>query len=315
MRPDSENATAGMTTQELSHGLESRLIDQYNQQGWLLLENVIARTDLDDAAARLATLSVERSDRYSDSGRVDFTKIPNLAKNDEAFRRLASSPRLVAAVESLLSQPALIFRDVVVAKPARDGAPFTYHQDSEYWDIKPPALLSAWIPFRDVGIEDGCLRVIEGSHRRHYPHDLILGDGRPIPRWSTSLLRKMTTLAGTGDSDASGFRAMRGLKRSLLGNMTRHFSFLAKLQELHARVPDDEKCREVSLPVRAGSVILFHSMLLHASHPNRSDRERLAYIASYMGAEYTFCGLGDPEFLVARELTRRVFQKVRVVHS
>jgi hypothetical protein len=134
---------------------------------------------------------------------VDFTKIPNLAKNDEAFCRLASSPRLVAAVGAPLSQPALIFRDVLVAKPARDGASFTYHQDSEYWDVKPPVLLSAWMPLRDVGIEDGCLRVIQGSHRRRYPHDLLLGGGRALPRWSMALLRKMATLAGTGDSDGS----------------------------------------------------------------------------------------------------------------
>ena len=49
--------------------------------------------------------------------------------------------------------------------------------------------------------------------------------------------------------------------------------------------------------------------------PNRSDRDRLAYIASYMGADYTFCGVGNPEFLVARELSSRVFQKVKVAHS
>jgi ectoine hydroxylase-related dioxygenase (phytanoyl-CoA dioxygenase family) len=296
--------------------LDSRLIELYRERGWLLLEDIIERAELDAATDSLAVLStVERSDRYSSSGRVDFTKIPNLAKNDEAFRRLASSPRLVSAVEALLAQPALLFRDVAIAKPARDGAPFTYHQDSEYWDVIPAALLSAWIPFRDVGTEDGCLRVIEGSHRRRYPHDLLLGGGRAMPQWLTRLLRKMATLSGTGDSDASGFSAMRALKRSVLGNMTRHVSFLARLQELHARVPDEEKCREVSLPIRAGSVILFHSMLLHASHPNNSDRDRLAYIASYMGADYTFCGVGDPEFLVARESTSRVFQKVRVAHS
>ncbi len=107
---------------------------------------------------------------------------------------------------------------------------------------------------------------------------------------------------------------MRKLKRSLLGNLTRHFSFLAKLQELHAQVPDEEKHREVSLPVRAGSVILFHSMLLHASNPNTSARERCAYITSYMGDEYTFCGVGHPEFLVARELTTKAFKKARVAH-
>ena len=66
--------------------------------------------------------------------------------------------------------------------------------------------------------------------------------------------------------------------------------------ELHARVPDQEKCCEISLPVRAGSVILFHSMLLHASHPNSSDRDRLAYITSYMGADYTFGGSAIQNF-------------------
>jgi ectoine hydroxylase-related dioxygenase (phytanoyl-CoA dioxygenase family) len=296
-------------------GLGSPMIDQYREQGWVLLEDVIERSDLDAAAATLESLSAAgRSDRYSNSGRIDFTKVPNLAKKDEAFRRLASSPRLVAAVETLLEQPALIFRDVVISKPARDGAPFTYHQDSEYWDVKPAALLSAWIPFRDVGIEDGCLRVIEGSHLRRYPHDLLFGAGRAMPRWLTVSLRKTATLSGTGDSDASGFSTMRRLKRSVLGNLTRYFPFLAGLQELHARVPDDEKCHEISLPVRAGSVILFHSMLLHASHPNNSDRDRLAYIASYMGEDYTFCGLGNPEFLVAGEHAKQVFKKAKLAH-
>jgi len=307
---------SGSAFQKPPTSLDILAIDQYHEKGWLLLEDVIEPADLDGARASLATSStVERSDRYSKSGRVDFTKIPNLAKNDESFRRLASSPRLVSAVEALLGQPALIFRDVLIAKPARDGAPFTYHQDSEYWDVKPAALLSAWIPFRDVGIEDGCLRVIEVSHRQRYTHDLLVGAGHAMPRGLTLALRKMATLSGTGDNDASGFTAMRALKRSILGNMTRHFPFLAGLQELHARVPDEEKCREVSLPVRAGSVIVFHSMLLHASHPNKSDSDRLAYIASYMGADYTFCGVGSPEFLVAGESKRRVFQKARIVHS
>jgi ectoine hydroxylase-related dioxygenase (phytanoyl-CoA dioxygenase family) len=297
---------------------DPRVIDQYYSRGYIFLEDAVDHAQLEAAALSLQQLASglwkpEHSDRYNKSGRLDFTKIPNLAKQSEPFRHLASSPRLVGAVEALLGQRALIFRDVAIVKPARDGAPFTYHQDSEYWDVEPRALISAWVPLRDVGLEDGCLRVIEGSHRRRYHHDLLVGEGRALPQWLTALLRKMASLSGTGDSDASGFNAMRKLKRALLGNLTRHFSFLANLQELHARVPDEEQHREVSLPVRAGSVILFHSMLLHASNPNTSDRDRCAYIASYMGEEYTFCGVGHPEFLVARELTK-VFKKVRVAH-
>jgi ectoine hydroxylase-related dioxygenase (phytanoyl-CoA dioxygenase family) len=301
-------------------GLNPHLIEQYQSRGYIFLEDAVDHVQLEAATLSLRELAsssarLERSDRYNKFGRLDFTKIPNLAKQSEPFRRLASSPRVVETVEALLGQRALIFRDVAIVKPAHDGAPFTYHQDSEYWDVEPRALVSAWVPLRDVGLEDGCLRVIEGSHRRRYHHDLLVGERCTLPHWLTALLRKMASLSGTGDSDASGFTAMRKLKQSLLGNLTRHFSFLTNLQELHARVPDEEQQREVSLPMYAGSVILFHSMLLHASNPNTSGRDRCAYIASYMGDEYTFCGVGHPEFLVARELKTKVFQKARVAHS
>ena len=292
---------------------------QYSLRGYLVLEDVIDRRDLDSARSALPHLAgasgTRRSDRFNRVGEIDFSKIPNLAKYSESFRRLASSPPLVEAVEALLAQPALLFRDVAIVKPALSGAAFTYHQDSEYWDIEPRALISAWIPFRDVGVQDGCLTVIEGSHRRRYPHDLIVGSGRVLPGRLTALLRKMASLSGTGDSDASGSAAMRGLKRYLLGALTRRLNFLAQLQELHARVSPEDKRNEVTLPVRAGSAILFHSMLLHSSHPNVSESERCAYIASYMGEQYTFYGVGSPEFLVARRSSQPIFKKAKLVRS
>ncbi len=300
--------------------LNDALIELFRSRGYIILENVVPRELLEAALRSIDGAqcpaqgepgSVQRSDRYNKAGRVDFTKIPNLAKNNEAFRQLASAEPVVSAVESLLGQRALIFRDVLILKPARDGAPLDYHQDSEYWDVEPRALISAWIPFRDVGLENGCLRVIEGSHQRHYRHDILLGQGRPLPSWMTSLLRKLASLSGTGDSDASGFSTMRKLKNSVLGGLTRHLNLLAKFQDLHANVGEDEKQHEANLPIRGGSVILFHSMLLHASNPNTSDVDRHAYIASYMGSEYFFKGVGDPEFLVARERDRKVFQKTR----
>jgi ectoine hydroxylase-related dioxygenase (phytanoyl-CoA dioxygenase family) len=222
---------------------------------------------------------------------------------------------VVQAIEALLGQPALIFRDVLVNKPARAGASLDYHQDSAYWDVEPKALISAWFTFRDVGPEDGCLRIISGSHKRDYPHDIIVGKKRVLPQWMTAGLRKLASLSGTGDSDASGFSAFRRLKNKVLGNFTRRVSIVGKLQDLHARVPAEEKLRSLEIPVRAGSVLLFHSQLLHASNPNTSEKDRPAFIVSYMGSDYTFCGVGEPEFLVAAQRDRKVFQKVRVAKS
>jgi ectoine hydroxylase-related dioxygenase (phytanoyl-CoA dioxygenase family) len=296
--------------------LADSAISQYHQKGYCILQGAVQTDDLDGATRSLqeqsSSVPDSQTDRYNKDGRVDFRKISNLAKKNEAFRNLASYPAVVSAIEALLGQRALLFRDVMVVKPARDGAHLGFHQDSAYWDVTPRALVSAWFTFRDVAPNDGCLKVIEGSHLKQYPHDILVGEKRALPSGMTTALRKMASLAGTGDSDASGFSPARKIKNRILGSFTRHASFLAKLQDLHARIPQDEKDRAVDLPVKAGSVILFHSMLLHASNPNTSDLDRPAYIASYMGDGYKFCGVGDPEFLVAGERSRRTYQKIKI---
>src|ERR1700731_4626577 len=94
---------------------DPRVIDQYYSRGYIFLEDAVDHAQLEAAALSLQQLASglwkpEHSDRYNKSGRLDFTKIPNLAKQSEPFRHLASSPRLVGAVEALLGQRALIFR-------------------------------------------------------------------------------------------------------------------------------------------------------------------------------------------------------------
>jgi len=301
-------------TSAILDALSDADIAHFYEQGYCVLEDVVSPRDLTAALGSLSEQTtpdgVHQTDRYNKEGRVDFRKISNLAKENDSFRVLACNAGVVFAIEALLKQSALLFRDLMVVKPAQDGAHLDFHQDSAYWDIEPRSLISAWFTFRDVGPQDGCLQVIPGSHTKHYEHDILFAGERPLPQTITAALRKMASLAGTGDSDASGFSAARRLKNSVLGQLTRHASFLAKLQDLHARVPKEEKNSAINLPVRAGSVILFHSMLLHASNPNTSAFDRPAYIASYMGDQFTFCGVGEPEFLVVGESPKPTFQKI-----
>jgi ectoine hydroxylase-related dioxygenase (phytanoyl-CoA dioxygenase family) len=305
------------TTENRSY-VDSALVERYRTLGYVILEDVVDPSDLRPALEVLHRGGPDgpaRNDRYNQEGQVDFTKISNLAKTFEEFRALASTPAVVEAVEAFIGQKALIFRDVVVNKPPQTGASLDYHQDSAYWDVDPQELVSAWFAFRDVNTGNGCLRVIPGSHLRKYPHDLQTSKGRALPAWLTAGLRHMASLSGTGDSDAAGFSAVRRIKNSMLGGFTRHVGFVSSLQDLHARIPEEEKRQAIDLPVRAGSVVLFHSRLLHASGPNRSEFERPAYIVSLMGEDYTFSGVGRPELLVAGERSRRVFQKARVARS
>ena len=62
--------------------------------------------------------------------------------------------------------------------------------------------------------------------------------------------------------------------------------------ELHIDLDEDLQSRAVYVPLQAGDVLLFHSLLLHASEPNRSDFGRRVCICAYKGSDVKFIGEG-----------------------
>ncbi|MBI4558659.1 MAG: phytanoyl-CoA dioxygenase family protein [Candidatus Hydrogenedentes bacterium] len=62
-------------------------------------------------------------------------------------------------------------------------------------------------------------------------------------------------------------------------------------------VTDDhiDYSKEVTVPLHKGGVLFFHSLLLHATSPNTSDKSRRAMVVSYMGAHHKWTGKPDEE--------------------
>jgi ectoine hydroxylase-related dioxygenase (phytanoyl-CoA dioxygenase family) len=82
--------------------------------------------------------------------------------------RLASHPRVLDAVEGVLGPDVLLLACNFFCKyPAQErGDRFVaWHQDVTYWGLEPPRAITAWIAIDDADEENGCMRVIPGSHR------------------------------------------------------------------------------------------------------------------------------------------------------
>jgi hypothetical protein len=135
-------------------------------------------------------------------------------------------------------------------------------------------------------------------------HDLPLGETRRLPRPLARLLRRLVSLAGTGDNPggAGGNRVLYALKQLVLGSATKALPFLGNLGEYSVGQVEIDRLGipPVSVPASAGTVVLFHSLLLHSSNPNTSDADRPAPIVSYMGESFRFTGRGEASFDVAR---------------
>jgi len=240
---------------------------------------------------------------FDANGAVKLVKASGLAERDPHVRDLVTRPAFVDVVEALLGPGAKRFRDVLVVKPGRTGGALSYHQDSAYWDVEPKALVSAWIGLGDVSEEASCLSVVPETHRQEIEHTIYLRGRHRVPQPITRTLRRLVSLAGTGDNPSAtgGSMAVWKAKRWLLAETTKYAPALFDLQDFRVPPAALEGRREVMLPVKAGDVIFFHSLLWHASGPNRTGDTRLAEIISFMGASARFVGRGQGSFPLARQ--------------
>ena len=98
----------------------------------------------------------------------------------ESVCRICRRPELVERVSSLLGPDVLIWRsNFQVKKPAAvavgDAKKYTrvpWHQDGAYYDLQPHVLVSAWIAITESTEENGCLKVVAGSHLQTFDHDI-----------------------------------------------------------------------------------------------------------------------------------------------
>jgi non-heme Fe2+,alpha-ketoglutarate-dependent halogenase len=83
---------------------------------------------------------------------------------------LATHPGVLDAVEDIIGHNILIHSSTIFAKYAHDEKFVSWHQDSHYWGLSEPRLVSAWIALTDSTTGNGCLRILPGTHTRTFEH-------------------------------------------------------------------------------------------------------------------------------------------------
>jgi len=82
-----------------------------------------------------------------------------------AFLELARDPELVELVSGVIGEDVILWGCQVFCKPGGDGLETPFHQDGHYWPIRPLATCTVWLALDASTRENGCLRVVPGSHR------------------------------------------------------------------------------------------------------------------------------------------------------
>jgi len=177
-----------------AHTLSAVELGAYRQDGFLIRRTVFDAAEsirLQAAAERAAVAARAACDtghtyhldgkRFVDAGymTVQFEHNPEsetvrviepVHELDPVLGALVDDPRLVVPMRQLVGSESLaLWTDKLNLKRPREGSAFGWHQDAPYWMHDcghVDRLPNVMVTFDDASEENGCFRVIRGSHTR-----------------------------------------------------------------------------------------------------------------------------------------------------
>ena len=148
-------------------------VEEFHEQGIVIPEYRLPDSKVDELREALDQLIAQNPGVRPEqlvSAHIENGK--EGVKGSRRFLDAAQNPELLDLVEILIGPDIILWGCQVFCKPGGDGMEVPWHQDGQYWPIRPLATATVWIAIDPSKIENGCLRVIPGSHKgkRLYNH-------------------------------------------------------------------------------------------------------------------------------------------------
>ncbi len=153
--------------------LAQREIEEYRQEGIVVPDYRLAKHQVDELSDALDQLIEQNPgvrpeklvSAHIENGREGV-------KGSRRFLNAARDPDILDLVEGVIGADIVLWGCQIFCKPGGDGMEVPMHQDGHYWPIRPLATCTVWMAIDPSRIENGCLRVIPGSHegQRVYEH-------------------------------------------------------------------------------------------------------------------------------------------------
>ena len=160
----------------LSGSLGAELVGRYERDGVLFPIRVLSLAEVVEYRDALEAVAASFGNGYQ-------RRFDNLHLFFPWAYRLAANEALLNAVESILGPDLVVDGTLVFYKPPHDSSYASWHQDSVYsgWHLTPS--VSVWIALTRSEPENGCMRVVPGSHHQGLlEHDNVLDDPNLLNR-------------------------------------------------------------------------------------------------------------------------------------
>ena len=137
----------------------------FERDGSMVVRGVVGADDLAAMHAVFTTLIPEVAYPRGPEGVV--WEITGGARSYDPLTAIARDPRFGALGAQVLgARRVQLLQDSLLYKPAHDGGSVDWHQDHTYVGfLAPPRVIALRIALHDEDDDNGCMRVVDGSHR------------------------------------------------------------------------------------------------------------------------------------------------------
>lgn len=150
--------------------MKPKLKEQYESDGFVVVENLFTSQEVTSFKQEIQRI-ISEVQREGTANGNDFSNgvYVGLATKSDIFKNLASDSRIVSALKEIIGDNIMFLSDKAVAKTSSKDFASPWHQDWPYW--KGSNKLSVWIALDDATPDNGCLKIIPGSHRATVEHE------------------------------------------------------------------------------------------------------------------------------------------------
>ena len=175
-----------MSSLTSNHLLTKNEIRSYTRNGFVVPKFRLDNSDLE----KLKNATLELMQTYPHiptEGLVSphiFYAGSNRPDIHSKFLEICKLTPLLDIVDQLIGRDIIVWGSRIFSKAPQTGRATPWHQDGEYWPIRPLATATVWIAIDDSNENNGCLKILTGSNRAKtlLPHQSLSGKGAALDK-------------------------------------------------------------------------------------------------------------------------------------
>ena len=141
--------------------LSSEQINQYNNDGYIAPIDVLSKNEAEEVKKEIEYIEKKWPDELEGLGRNYAHLI------SPVLDKVSHNSKILDAVESIIGKDILVCGTTLFIKNPDQKGFVSFHQDAKYIGLEPHNWVTGWVAVTDANEENGCMRMVRGSHKEN----------------------------------------------------------------------------------------------------------------------------------------------------